>query len=738
MTGFERFTLFAATSGLAFGVAPAMAQETPDQAILSEIVVTAQKRAQRLEDVPMAVSALPAEELLNRNQPKIEDYFYSVPGLSLSPLASGRYNLSIRGVTTGVSTSPTVGVTIDDVPYGSVSILGFGSRFFPNLDPSDLQRIEVLRGPQGTLYGASSLGGLLKYVTTDPSPSDFFGRIQADASQISKGGLGGGIRAAVNIPLIADQLAIRISGLSRHDGGYVDDPAQGRKDVDRANVYGGRIALLWNIAPGVKLKLAALNQREQGDGTNQITTDSRLNETIGDLEHGEQVGTGAYSNRTQFYSGSLSVDVGGGIGLDVITGYSINDYATIADPSPSYGPYVGFVYPPADAAAMPYAFRTRKFSQEIRFSQSGPTFDWLVGGFFTSEDSADYFLANAADSVTGAYEGVLFDEHDQFRYKEYAGFADVTVHLSSRFDIQAGGRSGHNTQKYHSLTAIPPAAEILLGPTTDFRQNSSDSAFTYQVSPSFKIAPELLVYARLSTGYRPGGPNAGDFNASTPRTFKSDRTTNYELGLKGTVLDKRLSFDLAAYTLDWKDIQLAFHDEATGFLFLRNASKAVSRGIEGSFEFRPSKTLQISGNASFNDAKLASDLPTDGSYGADGDVLPNVPQFSATSAVEQSFPLAANLEGFVGGSVNYVGHRLGEFANSSAEVRLPMSAYTKGDLRLGVRTDQMTVTAFVNNVGDSRAELYAGPLGSRSFTTSPFYKLVTQPRTFGLTVAYNF
>src|SRR5262249_40580889 len=145
-----------------------------------------------------------------------------------------------------------------------------------------------------------------------------------------------------------------------------------------------------------------------------------LNETIGDLEHGELVGTGAYSNRTQFYTGSLSANIGSGIGLDVITGYSINDYATIADPSPSYGPYVGFVYPGTDASAMPYAFRTRKFSQEIRFSRSGTRLDWLVGGFFTSEDSTDYFLANAAFRATGAYGGVLFDEHDEFRYKEYA------------------------------------------------------------------------------------------------------------------------------------------------------------------------------------------------------------------------------------------------------------------------------------------------------------------------------
>ena len=738
MIRFKHFVLLVSVSGVAVGGSgAALAQEAAEPPGVEEVVVTAQKREQRLQDVPMAVTALTASNLINNNQPKIEDYFRQIPGLSLSPLASGRYNLSIRGVTTGVSTSPTVGITIDDVPYGSVSILGFGSRFFPNLDPSDLQRIEVLRGPQGTLYGASSLGGLLKYVTTDPSTSRISGRVQVDGNQISKGGTGAGIRGAINIPLVSDTLAIRASGFYRHDGGYVDDPAQGRKDVDRADVYGGRLSLLWTVAPGATLKLGAFYQHDQGQGTNFVGADYLLRDTLGDLQHGELVGTGGYLNRSQFYTGSLKVDLGGGVKFDAISGYSINDYKTIADPTPSYGAYVPFVYP-ATGAAMPYGFRTRKFTQELRLSGTGKLFDWLAGGFYTKENSTDYFTAYGANVATGNYVGVLFDEHDQFQYREYAAFGDVTVHLAPRFDLQVGGRFSHNDQKYHSLTAIPAAAQILFGPTTDFYQNSDDSAFTYQVSPSFKLTPNVLIYGRLSSGYRPGGPNAGDFDATTPRAYKSDKTTNYELGIKGTVLNRMLSFDLSLYTLDWRNIQLAFHDQNTGFLFLKNASKATSRGIEGSFELRPSRGLSISGNASFNEAKLAADLPLAGSYGVDGDVLPNVPKFSGTVSAEQSFPLSESTRLFLGGSISHVSSRRAEFANSAAEVRVLLPAYTKGDIRLGLRTDTMTITAFVNNIGNSRGALYAGTLVSRAFTTSPFYKLVVQPRTFGITAAYDF
>jgi outer membrane receptor protein involved in Fe transport len=737
MTGLKRFILFASTSGLGFAAAPAMAQQAPAQAVQDDVVVTAQKREQRLQDVPMSVTALTASSLIENNQVKVEDYFRLVPGLQLSPLAAGRYNLSIRGVTTGIGTSPTVGITIDDVPYGSVSIAGFGSRFFPNLDPSDLQRIEVLRGPQGTLYGASSLGGLLKYVTLDPSFARVSGRVQADLSTIEKGGTGGGGRAAINVPLVDDKLAIRASGFYRHDGGYVDDPGQHRTDVDRANVYGGRLALLWKIAPGASLKLGALYQHDAGDGTNQVDTNYLLNETTGDLQHRAQVGTGPYLNSSQFYTGHLKVVLGGGIGLDAVSGYSVNVYRTVADTTPSFGGAAAFLYG-LNGSAMPYGFRTAKFSQELRLSSSGTSVDWLVGGFYTNEKSTDYFIASAADPVTGSRSGVFFDEADQFHYKEYAAFGDVTVHVTSQLDLQAGARYSSNKQRYHSLTAIPLAVQPFLGPTTDFSQNSSDNAFTFEVGPSFKLSRNLLLYGRVSSGYRPGGPNAGDFDASTPRVYKADRTTNYEVGVKGSVGGRTLTFEVAAFMLDWNDIQLAFHDQVTGFLFLKNGSKATSKGVEGSFELRPTHGLSISGNASYNEAKLAADLPGPGSIGRDGDVLPNVPKFSGTLSAEQSFPVFGHLEGFVGGSISHVSSRRAEFANSAAEIRVAMPGYTKGDLRFGVRGDGLTVTAFVSNVGNSRGVLYGGALGSHTLVTDPFYKLVLQPRTFGITASREF
>ena len=189
---------------------------------LSEIIVTAQKREERIQDVPVSVTALKADDLLDRNQLRFEDFYVNAPGLSVAPdQLEGTARLAIRGLTTGGLSNPTVGVVVDDVPYGSSTGIGSGY-VVPNIDPTDLERIEILRGPQGTLYGASSMGGLVKYVTVDPSTDGLSGRFESDVDSVKNGeGLGYGVRGSVNVPL-SDVFAIRVSGFDRRDPGYID------------------------------------------------------------------------------------------------------------------------------------------------------------------------------------------------------------------------------------------------------------------------------------------------------------------------------------------------------------------------------------------------------------------------------------------------------------------------------------------------------------------------------------
>jgi outer membrane receptor protein involved in Fe transport len=691
----------------------------------AEVVVTAQKHEQRLQDVPMSVTALGAAQLVEQNKVKLEDYFRDVPGLQVSALSGGQDSLTIRGVSTGYTTNPTVGITIDDVPYGSSSVLAFGSTLTLDLDPSDLQRIEVLKGPQGTLYGASSLGGLLKYVTVDPSTARFSGRIEADGSTVDGGGAGGGLRGAVNIPLVPDTLAIRASGFVRSDPGYVDNVLTGASDVNKVDAYGGRLGLLWRINDKADLTLGALYQRNKGDGASDVDADTSLKPKIGDLKQSRLGGTGQYLTQAEVFTAKLKVALPYGVNFISVTGATSNLYDTTSDFTYLTGSAAQFFFG-APGATEPYRFHTRRLSQEFRLERTDATLDWTVGAFYTNEHSGDTFYVNAVVPATGAVKGALLDEFDTFTYREWAAFGTATWHVIPRLDLEVGGRFSENRQYYDDFTGGPFGAG-------DFVQSSSDNSTTFVVSPSYKVNSNLLIYARVASGYRPGGPNAGIFSPSAPKTYTADTSINYEAGIKGSLDQGRANFDVAVYYIDWSKIQVGLIDPVTGFLYLINAGNASSTGLEASGSWRPSRGLTLTANAAINQAKLEDDLPITGGVVPSGQTLPNAPKFSGTFGAEQEFPLVGLYKGFVGGSVSYVGSRQGNFPNAVGQARIQLPSYTTGDVRLGAKGDGWVFTAYVHNVGDERGVLFAGPA-----TASPFSELVIQPRTFGVSLAKSF
>jgi iron complex outermembrane receptor protein len=698
---------------------------------LAEIVVTAQKREERLIDVPTPVTALSGSDLLDHDKTRLEDYFRDVPGLTLTSGGSGLATLSVRGVSTGNTTSPTVGVTIDDVPYGSVSGLGFGSLISPpDLDPSDLQRVEVLRGPQGTLYGASSLGGLLKFVTVDPSFSGVSGRVQVDGNSIQDGGQGGSIRGAVNVPLIDDTLALRASGFYRHDGGFIDDPSHGLEDVDSGHAEGGHAALLWKIAEGATLKLTALYQENNTNGQSAVDTDSSLRPLQGDLDQERIPGSGGSAVRVQMYGATFTMDLPQSIKLVAVSGYVINDYVTMIDFTPEFGSFTT-----GGGAGLYYDVFTKRFSQEVRLEHTGAHLDWVIGTFYTREHSGDHIDVDDINFNTGDIlnTGGLLDENDRFRYHEYAGFASATVHFTSQLSLEGGLRYSHNTQFYQTNL------QGLLGGGYLFTQPSADHALTFDVTPSYKISEDLLAYVRVASGYRPGGPNAGVFGAGTPITYGADTTVNYEVGLKGEAFNKLLTFEASLYYVDWNKIQIGSIDPNTGFLYFQNGRSASSKGIELAARFRPWSGALVSASSSIGKAELSDTLPGTAAYGYAGDRLPNTPEFSASLDFEQDFKVTAAFDAFAGGSVNFVGNRVGPFVNTPEEVRPVMPAYTLGGLRAGLRSPAgWEATAYISNVGNSRGVLSAASRAATSFPTDPFSATVVQPRTFGVSFSQSF
>ena len=716
----------------------AAADAGSSEASAPEIIVTAQKRTERLLDVPLAVSAVDANTLAERNQTKLQDYFATVPGLNLFSAGNGQTVLAVRGLSTGTAANPVVGITIDDVPYGSSTALAYGSRLVPDIDPGSLARVEVLRGPQGTLYGASSIGGLLKFVTQDPSTTATSGRVQIDGSAVDGGEIGFGVRGVINVPL-SSTLALRASGFGRRDAGYVDNLTTNQHDVNRVGVYGGHAVLLWRPAPGLSAKFSALYQKSKSDGSADVDTNASLEPTSGDLNQRRLPNSGKYALEAQLYSAVLTAELAPKVSITSVTGYGITRYDGNIDIATSFdfgpgGSNIASVFFPNTVTTLLNRHKTKKFSQEIRLNASAGIFDLLVGGFYTNERSPIFQAIGANDVTTGALVGTISDASFPSTFKEYAGFGDLTVHLTDRFDVQLGGRYSQNKQTYFETDTGP-----LNGPDPIIiTANSKDHVFTYLVTPRYRFSDDLMVYARVASGYRAGGPNPGA-TTGFPVQYGPDRTTNYELGTKGKILDG-LTFDASLYYINWKNVQVTLRDAASGFLFTKNGGNAKSQGAELTLQYQSHDGLVVVANGSLSNAKLTSDPPTGAGTAKDGDRLPLSARFSGSFSIDKDFEISNGSTLFVGGTLSYVGQREGNFVANPLTPRLSYGAYASVDLRAGLRRDGWSYTAYVANVGDRRGIVGADTrrLTGVSTATSGYYANYIRPRTFGLTVAKTF
>jgi len=710
---------------------------------LEEVIVTAQKKEERLRDVPVSITVLNPEALAENGQGRLAEYFSTVPGLGLegNAFGGGTQFLTIRGLSTGDAQNATVAVVIDDVPIGSSLQLAFGHLYPPDLDPSDLARIEVLKGPQGTLYGAESLGGLIKYVTADPSTKAFTGRVEVDGSTVLDGGSGYGVRGSVNIPL-AETLALRASAFTRRDPGYVDNITTGENNANSVTVNGGHVSALWQPLENISLKLNGLIQRTEGNETGYINSNVAEQFVLGDLKQTDIPGSGRYSTEYQLYSATLKAELFG-VSVNSVTGYNSNTLHNYQD---NTGFAEAFYSVPSVVEDEKY--HTNKFTQEIRFSSSvGTRLDWLVGGFFTHENSnGSYQNTYSTDIATGQFEGspVFAAVYSPLTLSEYAAFGDLTVHLTDRFQVQFGGRESWNKITYNFTYTGPSVVDFyqVSPPYAGPGEHANGTAFTYLVTPQFKISPDVMAYARFASGYRIGGPNlttGTGVAASIPSSYKPDTTNNYELGIKGDLFDHRLTLDAAAYYIAWKDFQIS---ESTACCFFEcNAGSAKSEGLEFSAQVKPSRGLTITAEGSFDNAVLTQDMPPEvvatGTFGSAGDRLPYSARWSAGLTANQDFPLARTWSGFIGGSVNYVGSREGAFATSGffGGPRLLFPAYTKVNLDAGVRNGSWQVNLYVNNVGNERGIL--GMFRSFAYGVDNYSATIIQPRTVGLSIVKN-
>jgi outer membrane receptor protein involved in Fe transport len=676
---------------------------------VEEIVVTAQKRLERLQDVPVPVTAISGQTLVDTNQLRLQDYSTRIPGFSVTPGVQSTTTLSVRGITTGSGTRPSVGIMVDDVPYGATT-----SNVVPDIDPGDLARIEVLRGPQGTLYGANSMGGLLKFVTLEPDTNGLTGRVQGGLSSVRNGDEEGyNARASINVPL-GDALAVRASGFTRRDPGYIDDPALGESGVNSLSVSGGRLAALWRPSDAWSFKLGALYQDSDADGSSEVHQQPGL----GDLQHRALRGSGWNERKLQAYHAMVSARLGNAE-LTSLSGYNINEARDSFDASFLLGPVAQTVFGVSGAATV-VDYEARRFTQELRLAMPlGSKLEWLFGLFYTDEDSRSLTDVPAINPATGAVAGNLLSTALPVTYHESAAFTDLTFHVTDRFDIQVGGRGSQIRQTSSSTQS---------GVTSPVRRSDAD-VFTYLVTPRFKLATNMMLYARIASGYRPGGANGA--GTGIPPEYASDDTQNYEIGLKGSFFDRALTLDVSAYYIDWKDIQLSLITPQR-LAYNDNGSRARSEGLEVSMEARPLNGLSIAAWLSWNDAVLVEDLPLASTVRAfDGDRLPYSGRLSGNLAVDQQFPIRGAVTGFAGATLRYVDDRQGVFTATGARQTLP--SYVQTDLQSGLRYDAWTATFFVSNLTDKRGVLVGG-VGA----LPPYGFTYIQPRTIGLSLALSF
>ena len=764
----------AATLGLTLGLILAGASFGPNAAAqdraavpLEEIIVTAQKREQALAEIPMSITVLDGDILARQQADNFQDMLALVPGLSIVSATRGVTRLTLRGVNTG-GVASTVGVYVADVPFGSSSGLANGAILSGDFDTFDLARIEVLRGPQGTLYGASSLGGVMKYVPNPANMAKFEAKLQGSVESVKDADPGYALTGAVNMPM-GDQFAIRASGFYRVDEGYIDsignnpipalqDPAVNvlegtlvQEDINSVDTYGGRIQALYQPSDKFSINLTALMQDIDSGAPNTVDGDpdtlDALNGSPVQSRYQEQFTDIAY----RVYSATIDWD------FDAASLQSVTSYGTFEQDfqldaaiaasltgGPPLSALLTFLFDdpntpevaPLLSSILPQITSTDKWTQEFRFlSADSDTFEWLVGAYYTEEESLiDQTILAVEPGTQNLVAGfpTLAVANVASKYDEIAIFANATWHVTEQFELSFGARQSDNEQSATQNTDGPLAG----GAPLTINGSSSESPFTWSFSPRYTFNDNTSTYLRVATGFRPGGPNILPPGAppGTPASYDSDSLTSYEAGLKTKSANGLFALDFAAYYLDWDDIQL--FAVVNGFGVNANGGTAVSKGLELTTAFMPTDDFVLSFNGAYTDAYLTQD--TDPALGGlDGDPLTFVPQWSFGLSGDYEWAVRGDSTAYVGGTLGYTGQRPIGFdqRESDGSIR-EAGSYTTLNLRAGLRTERWNFELYGKNVTDETA---ITSVGTENTPGTGRVDLGTiRPQTFGLLVGISF
>ncbi|MEH6664477.1 MAG: TonB-dependent receptor [Brevundimonas sp.] len=748
--------------------APVQAQTAPadqndeaqDRTVTSvgEVIVTATRRAERIQDVPMSITTLSQDELNEKGIVGYEGLATETPGVVLNRASANFNNFTARGIATngyGANLQSTVAIYIDELPISSN-----GNSTI--LDPSlyDVERIEFLRGPQGTLFGSGSLAGALRILTHAPDPNAFEASFLGDIGVTGDDALRQRYNGMVNIPLVEDRLALRVVGFMRDEEGYVDNIGTGVENANALESWGGRATLLWE--PTDRLSVQLRVSHEESDPQDASLTNPDL---------------GVYVRRTDrpdlFQSDMTNYNLTLEYQFD---GARLTSSSTQSD-------YTGLFYVDLAgtyAQAFPFALDADAwddtFVQEVRLvSDPGGSFDWSLGGFyFRKRRDVDYnyrsteeFLAE--QGFTGLPDEYYLRFASHFIAHEVAAFGQLTYRFTpdlwvtgglrygttdaQGFTEQGGYTSDYFTRAYWATVLnIPTPGPLTVteyAPVAVTGVKAEESGLSHRLSLSWRPRPSVTTYAAVSTGFRPPIVNARA-GAAPPAGFPddivipygatSDNLTNYEIGMKGRWFGGRLAADVAVYWIDWNDIQVQANRVSDSVQFATNIGGATSKGIEMSIFAIPADGWTVALTAGFNEAKVDDLTPEEAAIsGAVLDARLAGPEAQGSVRVSYEWQPWSEVVANASVAVSHVGSFPNSFPNTPGRPSVPLSTYDDTDsytfvnANLALAFDQFTVAAYVENLFDDDSVNYVHP---EAFIDGRYGRL--RPRTVGVRVGYEF
>lgn len=649
----------------------------------SDIVVTAAKRDDTLLNVASSVTALSGNRLQELGLSSFQDFIRLAPGVSFQSVTPGRTQISIRGVNVGTTQpSTSVATYFDEVPLNTSATSSLSGDLNIDPDPFDLQRVEILRGPQGTLYGANALGGVIKYVPQSPKFDRVAAAGSANIGAVHKGGTDLGIKGMINVPM-ADWAALRVVGFYRKDAGYIDNVSLNEKDVNWAKNRGGRAILELRPLSGLTIKLTALLQRLTTGGDSSVDA-LRTTQTpaFGDLTQARPIPEGV-SDRFNMYNTVVSYDFGFA-NLISSTAWTRQRFSRAS---------TSVAIDPTSQYSTVFKGTNNKFVQEVRLqspSASGHGLEWQLGGFYTNEHynrtSTDYLIdLPSMQSLDSDVSGTIAS------YAEKAVFANATYYFNSMFDIAGGVRYSHNDQNGFGTNNS--------GAFNGRSGASDDNKVTWSATGRFHPAKDILLYANVSTGYRAGGPNFFAVGQAIPPSFGPEELTNYEAGLKLSTPDKKATFTLSGFYIDWSSIQLPLI--VNRLTFRGNNGTADSKGFEASATLLPVQGLNLAGTLSYTDSRITSDERT-GVGAVPGERMAGAPRWSGSLTADFERPISDQLKGFAGGTFTFSSNRPNSYRLSVNTPYVLIPGFETFGLRTGVDAGSWRLTLAADNLFDKR------------------------------------